>query len=537
MRLNKLFLPLLLGGVTTVLSLACATSDPNPTTGDASTRSSGGRLLAASETGTSVYVIDLEQGVVEASAKSVLNSAEMVISPEGRYAFLVQPSGNRVDVMKVGTSVSASSGEESSELDEHGHDHGKPRFSGDHDHGSESSSDSSGEESSSSSSSVDQVDISITGEGLGDVIARGKWVATQFAGEVVVIAEDDLENNKSNSISETIDVVHKITTAGNRIAGFPGVPMDEEHIAIGNWVFEIEDNTTGANLFSGNFNAAANALLSSNILSATRSGEGTALFGTDQGLLIVGKHTESGNVEWVDLLVDYPVVAEANIFLAGDHDHEKPRFAGGDEHEEVEENRAATEWATMDGLGHAFVHLTHEDHSAGIYLVEAEGLEADSFTGNVFEYLPGTSSNSSRPLCMSIISVHSEEEHHDEEEEEEEEEHEHSDSHYLLILMSSGNLRIHDAGNEGAHLKTLTSLISPVEDFHEGENNLPGMSAGFGKVFVGDPASSQLHQIDLESFSVELTWNLETTPNRILVMGESTMSEDEHGDEDDHDHD
>jgi hypothetical protein len=448
----------------------------------------------------------------------------MIISPEGQFALMVQSSGNRVDLLKMGTSVVASTEESSSGTDDHGHDHGKPRLAGDHDHGSESSSDSSNSESSSTStSSVDQVDISITGDGLGHVVARGQWMSVQFSDKIVVIAEEDLEN-KLNSISETI--VHEIVSSDNFSKSLPAVPMDEEHIAIGNWIFEIKENGMGANLNTGS-NVTANGLVSANILSATRSGEGTALFGTDQGLLVVGKHTESGNVEWEDLMVPYPTVAEANIFLAEEHDHgEGEEEAGHDEHEEVEENRAASEWATMDGLGHAFAHLTHEDHSAGIYLVEAEGKEEPSEVS--FEYLDGTSSSSSRPMLMTIVTLHEEEEH------EEEEEEEHTETQYLLILMSSGNLRVHDAVNEGAFVRTLDSVISPITDFHAGENNLPGMSAGLGKVFIGDPSSNEVHQIDLETFQAELTWNLSMTPNRLLLMGESTMSE---GSGTTHDHD
>ena len=510
-------------GILGLLALACSSSNPDPTTGGTSTLTKG-RVLATSETGTSIYVLDLEQGIVETQAKSVSSAAKMIISPEGKYSFMAQASGNRVDIFKMGTSTTASAtSETSAAVDEHGHNH-KPRFSGDHDHGTTvtTSSGASSTTSSTSTSSVDLVDMSITGTGLGQVVARGKWVAVQFAEEVVVVAEDDFENIKSNSISETIDVVHKISTP-NQIKGMPGVPMDEEHIAIGNWVFEIEDNTSGANLSYGK-NSSANALLSSNILTATRSGEGTALFGTDQGLLVVGKHSESGNVEWEDLMVSYPTVPESQIFLSEGHDHEEGEEEvveeHGDEHEEVMEHRSATQWATMDGLGHAFVHLTHESHSAGIYLVEAEGLEEDSDLTKVFEYIDGTSSTSERPVGMTIVTLH--------------EEVESADKKYLLILMSSGNLRIHDAANEGAFVKSIESLITPVTDFHVGENNLPGMTAGLGKVFVGDPSTNSIHQIGLKSFQVELSWKLSIKPNRLLLMGESTLSE---GSNAAHDHD
>ena len=507
---------LLCGGTLAILALACSSSNPDPTTGAASTRSNG-RVLVSSETGTEVYVLDLQQSLVETQSKPIANASEMIISPEGKYAFLAQASGNRVDIFKIGTSVAATTSEADSGLDEHGHNHGKPRLAADdeHNHGTtDTSSGSSNSDSNlTSTSSVDQINMSITGKGLGQVVARGKWVAVQFAEEVVVIAEDNFEN--SNSINQSI--VNTIA-APTQIKGIPGVPMDEEHIAIGNWVFEIENNTTGTNLSYGK-NASANALLSSNVLSATRSGEGTALYGTDQGLLVVGKHTDSGNVEWEDLMVSYPTILEAQIFLAEEHAHNKEEAEEehDDEHAEVIENRSATQWATMDGLGHAFAHLTHENHSAGIYLIEAEGLEEDSDLTNVFEYLEGTSGANERPVRMSLVVVHGEEVA--------EEEEDHSDTKYLLILMSSGNLRVHDAANEGAFVKTLDSLITPVTDFHAGENNLPGMTAGLGKIFVGDPSTNAVHQIDLKTLQVELNWSLGTKPNRLLLMGESTLGE------------
>jgi hypothetical protein len=185
----------------------------------------------------------------------------------------------------------------------------------------------------------------------------------------------------------------------------------------------------------------------------------------------------------------------------------------------------------MDGLGHAFAHLTHENHSAGVYIVEAQGLEETSDLTNVFGYLAGTSSPTERPVAMSLVTLHEEEEHHEEEGATEEA---HTDTKYLLILMSSGNLRIHDAVNEGAHVRTIDSLITPVTDFHAGENNLPGMTAGFGKVFVGNPSNNAIHQIDLKSFKEELSWSLSAKPNRLLLMGESTLGESSGHD---HDHD
>lgn len=507
------FTPLLMGGLTLFWALACSTSNPNPTSGTSSTRTNG-RILASSETGSALYVLDLQQGLVETQTISVSASPELVISPEGQFALVAQASGNKVDIMKMGTSTATSSStttESSTESDDHGHSHGKPRFSS-----SSSSSTSSSDTSSSSSSSVTQVDLSITGTGLGHVVARGQWMAVQFASKVVAVAEEDLEN-KLNSISESI--VYQITTT------LPGVPMDEEHIALGNKVVEIKDGTV---LHSG-ANISGNAILSSNILSLTRSGEGTALFGTDQGLLVVGKYTESGNTVWEDLMVPYPTPSESQIFLAEDeHGHEEGEEESdeeehGDEHEEVEENRAVTEWAALDGLGHAFAHLTHESHSVGVYRVEAEGLESDSNLSSVFTYLEGTSSTNARPLALRIIKIH----------EEEEGDEEHSDTIYLLILMSDGSLRIHDAANEGAFVRTISSVITPVTDFHAGENNLPGMTAGLGKVFIGDPSTNKIHQIDLETFQTELTWNLGTSPNRLLLMGESTLSE---SSSDSHDH-
>jgi hypothetical protein len=356
------------------------------------------------------------------------------------------------------------------------------------------------------------MEIAITGKNLTHVVARGQWIAMQFDDKVVVLAEDDLEN-KIDSINESI--FYEIPES------LPGVPIDEEHIAIGNKVFEIAD---GANLHWG-INASANALMSSNILSATRSGEGTVLFGTDQGLLVVGKHTETVEVEWVDLMVPYPTLTDEQIFIVeDDHGHgedDEDHGHGEGEHEEVEEHRAATEWATMDGLGHAFVHLTHESHSAGVYLVEAEGLESDGDLSAVFEYLSETSGPNVRLVAMSLVKLH--EEHEGEEEEEDGEDHQ--DTVYLLLLMSDGSLRIHNAVEEGAYITKIDNVIAPMTDFHEGENNYPGMTVGFGKVFIGDPASNEVHQIDLKSFGLEQTWSLGTKPNRLQLMGESTLSE------------
>jgi len=51
-------------------------------------------------------------------------------------------------------------------------------------------------------------------------------------------------------------------------------------------------------------------------------------------------------------------------------------------------------------------------------------------------------------------------------------------------------------------------------------------------VFIGDPSNNEVHQIDLDSFKKELTWSLDTAPNRLLLMGESTL-----GEASDHDHD
>jgi Tol biopolymer transport system component len=89
--------PLLLGGSLAIFSLACSSSNPEPTSGAAVTRSEG-RVLASSETGTDVYVLDLEQGLIETQSKSLSNASEMIISPEGNYALMSQSSGNRVDI-------------------------------------------------------------------------------------------------------------------------------------------------------------------------------------------------------------------------------------------------------------------------------------------------------------------------------------------------------------------------------------------------------------------------------------------------------
>lgn len=499
-----------LGGLLLLLclSIACSSSDSTPTSGSSSAKPEG-RLLIASETGSSVGVIDLEQSALESSSKSYTSAPELVVSPEGQYAFVVQASGNRIDILQMGESVELSDSEESStEEDEHGHSHGKPRFSSESD-------------DSSSSSSVNSVDLSITGENPGLVVSKGQWISFQFEEKLYLLSEEGLET-QVNSLTES-PLVEKTTS-------LPGVPLDEEHVAIGANVYEITEDEQ----IHTSTNATALALTSANILSATRSAEGVALFGTDQGVLLICKHTESGNVEWEDFMVPYPTVSESAIFLAEEHDHdeeEEEEEEHEDEHDEVIENIIATQWATHDALGHAFAHLSHETHSAGIYLIEASGLEEDE-VDDAWEFIEGSSSESARPVAMTIAKMPEEEHEHDEDEEEEEEEEEHADEYRLLVLMSSGNLRIYDAVDEGTFLSEMSGVVTSVDDFHEGEGNLPGLAAGLGKVYVGDPSTNEIHQIDLETTTVELTWSSSINPDRLLFLGESTLGESD----DDHDH-
>jgi len=497
---------LILGGLSLLLclSLACSSGDGTPTSGTSSQKTEA-RLLIGSETEAAVGVIDLEQSALESSTKSYSSAPEMIASPEGQFAFMVQSSGNRVDVLKMGTSVAItdSSTEAASEADDdghdHGHDHGKPRASSD------------SEESSSATSSVVSVSLSLTGENLGRVVSKGEWISFQFDNKVYVLSEEGLES-QLDSLTES--------PLYEKASQLPGVPLDAEHIALGANVFEIMEDTQ----VHGSANVVALSLTSDNILSATRSTEGIALFGTDQGVLLVCKHTESGNTEWEDFMVPYPTIVEENIYLASDHDHEgEEEDESVDEHDEVAENVIATQWASHDALGHAFAHLTHETHSAGIYLIEASTLEEDSVQ-EAWTYIDGTSDASARPVAMTIAKMP---------EAEHEEDEEHVDEYRLLILMSSGNLRIHDAVEEGAFIAELSGVVASVEDFHEGEGNFPGLTAGLGKVYVGDPSRHLIHQIDLSTLSIELTWSSDLSPNRLLLLGESSRAEGES----DHDHD
>lgn len=484
--------------VTLYFSIACSGSDDaSPTTGTSSQKVEG-RLLIASETESSVAVIDLEQSALESSMKSYSSSPTLIASPEGNFAFVMQSSGNRVDVLEMGDSVSITSETEESEEDDHGHDHGKPRLSG--------------EDESESTTSVSTVDLSLTGENLGYVVSKGEWMTFQFQDKVYVLSEEDLENNL-NSITQS--VLHE------KVSVFPGIPLDSEHIALGANVFEIEEDTQ----LHTSTNVTALGLTSDNILSATRPAEGVALYGTDQGLLLVCEHTESGNVEWEDFFVPYPSILEENIFLASGHEHEEgeEEEEGEDEHEEVMENTVATDWATHDGLGHAFAHLTHEDHSAGIYLIEASTLEEDE-VADAWEFLAGSSNSSYRPVAITIAKMP--------EEEHEEGEEEHADEYRLLILTSEGHLRIHDAVDEGSLITIIENVIPAVTDFHEGEGNLPGLTSGLGKVYIGDPSSNEIHQIDLINYSIELTWVSDLSPNALLFLGESSQAEGAEG----HDH-
>lgn len=485
-------------------SLACSSSDSTPTSGDASTKTKA-RLLVASETTAGVQVIDLEQSSMESQAKSYVAGPTLVASPEGNFGFVVQTSGNRVNILKKGTSTAASTSTTTATTDAHGHQH-KARFAAGHDHGTTTTtSEASAASSSTTTSSVEEVSYSITGQNLGMVVSKGQWVSFQFQDKVVTMAEESLENNL-NSVTEPLS---SVTYSLN--GQFPGVPLDSAHMALGGNVYHISTHE----LEHSSSTISANGLVSANVLSATRSAEGLALFGTDQGLLLVCKHTETGNVQWEDFFISYPTVAESQIYLAGGHDHDHDATAvttGVDEHAEVEAHRAATQWATHDALGHAFVHLTHETHSAGVYLLEAQTVESNS-PANAWEYIAGTSSANVRPVNMGIAKMELTVSGN------------HVDAYRLLILMSDGSLRVHDAANEGVLLTVIPNVIQAVTDFHPGEGNFPGLSFGLGKAYVGDPKALQIHQIDLSTNQIELTWTTSSKPNQLLVLGESSLAE------------
>lgn len=479
-----------------LISFACSSSNPEPTSGSSFAKSKG-RLLIASEASSAMQIIDLEQSTLESNSKTFSTASTLTVSPEGQFAFVAQTSGNKVDLLKMGTSTSTTSTTTtSSSTDSHGHSH-KARFGAGHDHGTESSAsstDSSSTSSSTSTSSVTELDLSITGAGLKRVVAKGQWIAVQFNNEVIALSEETLESN-INSLTQT--PFNRLTTT------FPGIPLDEEHMALAGNVIEISDGT----VVSAGGNASANLLVSDNILSATRSQEGTGLYGTDQGVLVVAKHTESGNTVWEDFMVAYPEIPENQIFLAGEHDHEgeeESHTEGEDEHKEVEENRVIREWATNDALGHAFAHFTHENHSAGIYLFEV-GEETGTWT-----YLDGTSNSLTRPVAMEIAQITNSD---------------NSKSYHLLVLMSNGNLRIYDAKDEGKFLRTITGLTTALSDFHAGEGNYPGLAAGLNKAYIGDPSNNYIHQFNLTTFQTELTWVVSNKPNELLFLGESTLSE------------
>lgn len=489
-----------------LFSIACSSNDPSPTTGTTSVKTKG-RLLIGTDTATSLNVLDLEQSAVETQSKTFSKAPVLLASPEGNYAFVVQSSGNKVNILKMGASVSttATTTTSSTTAGHEGHSHKpklKPRYGAGHDHGAEStaSSSSSTESSSTSStSSVETLEMALTGENLGISVSKGKFITFQFKNTVSVVSEENLEKNTINE-----KVVYTITST------WPGVPMDSEHLAIGGNVVEIAD---GASLHSA-ANTTVKSIVSSNVLSATRAAEGVALFGTKQGVVVVKKHTESGNLVWEDFIVNYPEVPESQIFLAEGHTHAKPDIEilaeeehSEDEHKEVEENRAATGWATHDALGHAFVHLTHENHSAGVYLMEIGSEEENE--ASKLEYLADTSSSTVRPVALDIAFF---------------ENSDHVQKYYLLILMSNGDLRIHDAKDEGKFLKVITGVTAAVTDFHAGEGNYPGLSSGLGKVYVGNPSTNQIHQIDLTSYTTELTWSVDQKPNQLLLLGQSTLS-------------
>jgi hypothetical protein len=480
--------PILLFASVLSLALACSSSNPNPAGGLASQKTNG-RLLVSSETGTSVQIIDLQQSIVEAAPKSFDHSHRLVASPGGQFAFVVQASGNRVDLLKMGTSTAVST--ESTTTSGDGHNH-KPRY---HTGTEAAAVTTTASTSNSSSSSVDAVDYSITGEGLKSVVARGQWIAIQFKDKVVALSEENLES-KSNSITESI--VKEFTSP------FPGIAIDEEHIALGANVFNL---SSGGNVFQSSANLSASFLVGANILSATRASEGIAIYGTDQGVWLVHFHSEPNRSH--DSLIAYPSANESQIFLAEAHDHEgEEHHEGEDLHEEVMAHLAASTWASRDGLEHCFAHLSHAEHSAGVYLFEA-GHSEDRWT-----YLADTSSANVRPVAMELAKF-----------EEENSEGEHLDQFRLLILMSDGSLRIHDGADEGTFITSIPAVVSPITDFHSGEGNYPGLAAGLGKVYIGDPTKKLVTQMDLRTHHIDFTWQVTQAPNQLLFLGESTLAE------------
>lgn len=482
------------------LSLACSTNDPPASGFDSSSKEKvSGRLILASETSTALEIIDLEQGALETSAVTLNASPLLVPSPEGQFLFAVESSANRVSTFKQGTSTSttSSSTTTTSESDD-GHNHGKAisRYQSDdgHDHGSEESESTSSESTTSTTttSSVDTLSFSITGTTPASIVSKGSWVSIYFEGDSKIhsINEEDLES-KIDSVTE--DLIKTITSTS------PGVNLDDEHIALGGTVAEIEDGTVQHN----------STATYTGIVSASRIKSGVAVFGCNEGVLVVCSHSES-STGWEDFIISRPTIEEANIFLAeGEHDHdEEESDEEEDEHDEVIENAIATEWATHDALGHGFAHLTHEEHSAGIFIVEANE-EDDS----EMELIEGTVSSTVRPVAFEID----------------------NEGKYLIILMSDGSLRKHDASDEGKLIATKSNLFSAITDFHEGEGNLPGLTAGLDKIYIGDPSTQQVHQLDIDTLEVELTWNVGRKPNRLALLGASRKVTSTTSDTHDHD--
>ncbi len=492
--LDSRYVPIVFSFFILALSIACSSNNPDATTGTTLQKSQG-RLLVASDTHDQLQVIDLSQSMIESKIHTFSKSPSLIASPSGSYALIAQSSGNKVDLMKMGASVSIveSTSTTPSTTDSHaGHAH-KSSI----DSRKISRLEKTDTTESVSSSSVEQLDFNLTGDNLMTVISKGDWLSVQFNNKVTLISEDDLSSNL-----KSINTSHVY----NHTSIFPGIPLDEEHLALGTKVVEIKE--VGTTVHEGS-NISGNNLSSSNIISATRATEGLGLYGTDIGILMVKKHIESGNTAWEDFIVNYPSVLESQIFLAEDH-HDKTEAHGSeheDEHDEVSKNKRALLWATHDALSHAFVHIGYENHSAGIYLFEAKDLEPDS-ASNPWTLLEDTSSNSVRPIKMTIGKVHNEISK--------------TDSYLLLILMSNGNLRICDASDEGKFLRVISNVITPITDFHVGEGNFPGLATGNNKAFIGDPKTNAITQIDLNSFTVELSWSVSSKPNHILYLGESS---------------
>ena len=453
------------------LALACSSNNP-PADGfnASSSTKSKGRLVVATSESTSAQVIDLELGQVEASPLTLASAPMLAVSADGSTLFAVQPSSNLTEIFKMGASI-ASPATASTTVDAHaGHSH-KPR-----ENATTEASSTTTITGASSASSVERVNLRITGQGPVLPVVGDHQTAFyhSVSGKTVVWRQDFI-----NSINEASAI---------EIAGFgPGVPFEKDEVVFAANIYSLA---------SGKFEDL-NAL-STNVtlpVSAARVGETSFVFGTAEGVIIV-RHDHATETWSRELLARKTDIDHATLY----HGHSGVDTAHA---QMVVDKAVVSQWITHPSLPHAFAHLSRSAHSAGIYLVEVEA----GATG--WERIDGTSAESYYPVASALD----------------------ESGEYLVILLSNGKVRLHDAHDEGKFLLERSVVSAMDTDFlnepvasvtteHSHDQALPpGLAVGLGKIFVGDTQRNLVHQLDLKTLKSELTWKVDSHPERLALLG------------------